>query len=432
MLSFNSYGKDELDFSSDNFCDQSHKVQVRKGLFYLPNQDKPFTGENLCIYSLNGQYHSKGKIVKGLKEGTWNYWHENGQKKLDIDYVNGEKSQREFYEYSIGELYDNGKPKSSQGWKNDKEDGQWSEWYENGQIKSDGAYLEGNKVGKWFDWHENGQLNRERNYKSNKLDGKVIGWEDNGEILWESNYKDGKEHGLFTDFRDGVISSEREYDNGQLLKSTYFKNSLKQIESYFENGKHHGKETFWNDYGLVKSVDTYQHGELISMTRYYYYPNGQLEEEMSYRGDGFTKDGKQTYWYEDGQIHMEFNYKNGIQKDGATWNEIGQKTHSSYYLNNRLHKQIRFKYYDNGQVKEEAHLDMTSVNPVYIYLIRWHENGQKSQEVNYKDGKEDGKWLQWYENGQQQLERNYKKGELKGKETWWNEKGQITTERNYK
>ena len=153
---------------------------------------------------------------------------------------------------------------------------------------------------------------------------------------------------------------------------------------------------------------------------------------MNYREDGYTKDGKQTYWYEDGQIEREYNYKNGRQQDTTAWNEIGQKTTVHYYLNNSLNKAIRWKYYENGQAKEEAHLDMTSVNPVYIYLIRWHENGQKSQEVNYKDGKKDGKWIQWYENGQQQLERNYKKGELKGKETWWNEKGQITSERNYK
>jgi antitoxin component YwqK of YwqJK toxin-antitoxin module len=99
---------------------------------------------------------------------------------------------------------------------------------------------------------------------------------------------------------------------------------------------------------------------------------------MNYRGDGFTKDGKQSYWYEDGQIQREHNYKNGRQQDTTAWNEIGQKTSLSYYLNNRLSKQIRFKYYENNQVKEEAHLDMSNINPVYIYLLRWHENGQKS------------------------------------------------------
>jgi hypothetical protein len=60
----------DLDFSADTFCEKSPKVQVRVGLFYLPNQAEPYSGENLCIYT-NGQYASHGDINKGLKEGKW-------------------------------------------------------------------------------------------------------------------------------------------------------------------------------------------------------------------------------------------------------------------------------------------------------------------------------------------------------------------------
>jgi antitoxin component YwqK of YwqJK toxin-antitoxin module len=425
MLSFNSYGKDELDFSSDNFCDQSPKVQVRKGLFYLPNQDKPFTGENLCIYSLNGQYQSKGMIAKGLKEGTWNYWHENGDKKPDIYYVNGEKTKKKFNDMAISKVYDNGQAEWTRSWKNDKEDGKWSEWYENGQLKLEGTYIEGKKVGKWSEWYENGQLFRERNYKNGNLDGKVIAWSEDGQVFFESNHIDGKAHGLTTDFKNGVIWFESEYKNGQKVKYTHFKNGQKQYETNYENEKKNGQEKSWNDFNQVESLKDFRYGVKISETSFLYYPNGQLEKEMNYRGDGFTKDGKQSYWYEDGQIQREHNYKNGRQQDTTAWNEIGQKTSLSYYLNNRLSKQIRFKYYENNQVKEEAHLDMSNINPVYIYLLRWHENGQKSLEVNYKDGKKNGKWIQWHDNGQQQLEKNYEKGELIGQEIWWDEGGQL-------
>ena len=41
----------------------------------------------------------------------------------------------------------------------------------------------------------------------------------------------------------------------------------------------------------------------------------------------------------------------------------------------------------------------------------WFENGQKSYEVNYKDGKLDGKQTFWSENGQIQIENNYKDDE---------------------
>jgi hypothetical protein len=60
LISFTSYGEEEeLDFSLDTFCDQSPKAQVRNGLFYLPNQEEPYSGENLCVYLSNGQYYSR-------------------------------------------------------------------------------------------------------------------------------------------------------------------------------------------------------------------------------------------------------------------------------------------------------------------------------------------------------------------------------------
>ena len=79
LISFNSYGEVELDFSSDTFCEESPKVQVRNNLYYLPNTEKPYSGENLCVYLSNGQYYSRGEIKNGVREGKWEYWHENGQ-----------------------------------------------------------------------------------------------------------------------------------------------------------------------------------------------------------------------------------------------------------------------------------------------------------------------------------------------------------------
>ena len=51
----------ELDFYFGSFCYESPKVQLRNGVFYLPNQQEPVTAENLCVYKGNGQYASKVK-----------------------------------------------------------------------------------------------------------------------------------------------------------------------------------------------------------------------------------------------------------------------------------------------------------------------------------------------------------------------------------
>ena len=94
LISLNSYGEVELDFSSDTFCDQSPKVQVRDGLFYLPNQQKPYSGENLCVYLSNGQYYSQGEIKKGLRDGKWTEWYENGQKEWEENFKDGDLVKR--------------------------------------------------------------------------------------------------------------------------------------------------------------------------------------------------------------------------------------------------------------------------------------------------------------------------------------------------
>ena len=90
LLSFNSYGEVELDFSFDNFCNESPKIQIRNNLYYLPNKEKPYSGENICVYLSNGQYYSQGRVKNGLKEGTWRFWHENGQKSSEVNFKKGE------------------------------------------------------------------------------------------------------------------------------------------------------------------------------------------------------------------------------------------------------------------------------------------------------------------------------------------------------
>ena len=89
--------------------------QERNGLVYLPNQEEPFTGNNLCKHK-NGQKKSEGKIKDGKPVGKWTEWYENGQKG------------------------------SESNWKDGKPDGKWTEWYENGQIKSERNYKDGRQV----------------------------------------------------------------------------------------------------------------------------------------------------------------------------------------------------------------------------------------------------------------------------------------------
>ena len=79
-----------------------------------------------------------------------------------------------------------------------------------------------------------------------------------------------------------------------------------------------------------------------------------------------------------------------------------------------------FELYDNGQKSSEENWKDGKRNGLNL---GWHENGQKDSEANYKDGMTDGLAVWWHENGQKSGELNFKDGELIS-EKWWNSKGE--------
>ena len=89
--------------------------QERNGLVYLPNQEEPFTGKNLCKYE-NGQNKAEGNYKDGKEEGKWTEWYANGQKWEESNYKDG------------------------------KEEGKWTEWDYDGQIESKKNYKDGQLV----------------------------------------------------------------------------------------------------------------------------------------------------------------------------------------------------------------------------------------------------------------------------------------------
>ena len=87
-------------------------AQNRNGLVYLPNQQEPFSGKNLCEYE-NGQKKFEGGVKDGKLDGKITAWYENGQKKYEKNYKNG------------------------------KQDGKKIEWDEFGQIEEEVAIFKG-------------------------------------------------------------------------------------------------------------------------------------------------------------------------------------------------------------------------------------------------------------------------------------------------
>ena len=88
-----------------------------------------------------------------------------------------------------------------------------------------------------------------------------------------------------------------------------------------------------------------------------------------------------------------------------------------------------YALHQNGQKSEEGNYKDGKRDGLWT---SWHENGKKKKEGNYKDGKRDGLWTSWYDNEQKKKEGNYKDGTDDGLWTIWHENGQKGFEGNYK
>ena len=152
----------DLDFSLSIFCAESPKTKVKDGLFYLPNEQQPYSGDNICIYKGSGGFAIQGEIKNGVKYGVETSWHKNGQIMKKGNFIDG------------------------------KEAGNWAVWYENGQITAKGNFIDGKEYGKMTSWYENGQKWEEGNFIDGKEDGKMTSWNENGTISFEVIYKDGE------------------------------------------------------------------------------------------------------------------------------------------------------------------------------------------------------------------------------------------------
>ena len=81
----------------------------RNNIYYKKFLNVPFTGKT------SGK--EQGYLKKGLREGEWVSYHENGQLQWIGTYKNGKK-ESEWVEY-----HDDGKLRSKGHWKNGKEEG---------------------------------------------------------------------------------------------------------------------------------------------------------------------------------------------------------------------------------------------------------------------------------------------------------------------
>jgi antitoxin component YwqK of YwqJK toxin-antitoxin module len=316
------------------------------------------------------------KDDKGLKQGTWRTYYQNGAIRTEAYYVDDmlsgpykefdekggirvlmqyakgaivEEKDTTALEIDIRNKYDNDGNLTYSGSYRDSvpvgihrmydKDGKVvnSFLFDNNGIKTGEGIItnEGKKEGKWKYFYANGKVESAGNYANNLQTGKWEYYYENGKKEQTGVFKQGKTDGLWQWF----------YSDG----------TLKREEEYYEG----------NSEGMYAEYDTL--GQIIVSGKYF---DGQKEDEWTYKVGDYSekgkyvadlKDGKWQSFYADGTLEYEGNYIQG-NPDGE-----------------------HIFYFPNGKIKETNYYVMGISEKNWR---KYDENGVLLLTITYKDNRE--------------------------------------------
>ncbi len=168
---------------------------------YYYNKDDTLTFKKEVFYE-SGKQEYIGNIIEGKKEGIWNWWYENGNKKDQCKYKNGVEIDTIFHWYESGNIKQvgvllDGKPNSEKLCTvccNIN----ITRYYETGELKESFTTIDDKFEGKYYKYYENGTWIL-RTYVKGILNGETIEHiiDSNGTTNILGQYKYGSEEGLW-------------------------------------------------------------------------------------------------------------------------------------------------------------------------------------------------------------------------------------------
>ena len=286
---------------------QKIKKETQKKPSFIGKKSKEFEQENFIaegkaiIYDSLGNKFGEGNFIKGLQNGVWVYYFNNGAKLADVNYLNGNGGDlgktgipKNGREGLVNFYYKNGKLDNVSNYKAGKAEGVSNSFYENGNKKSVENYKAGELEGVHNTFYENGKPKQVSNLKDGKFDGLCTIYYENGKPEQVLNYKAGKLDGLTTNYNEmGLKTIEINYSDGsQNGKSTEYKNGVTTTEAQYIKGKMHGPFVIYFENGKI-----HQKGMIDST----YLENAGIKDILEYNEDGsikthkfFNKDGTEN------------------------------------------------------------------------------------------------------------------------------------------
>ncbi|HDS00616.1 MAG TPA: hypothetical protein ENO07_01230, partial [candidate division Zixibacteria bacterium] len=103
--------------------------------------------------------------------------------------------------------------------------------------------------------------------------------------------------------------------------------------------------------------------------------------------------------------------------------QLQQRSDGLYYAVNedKPFSGVAVETYEDGQKSAEKSFED---GKLHGFIRAWYPDGNKKSEIGYDDGLQSGPFRTWYDNGQQEMEGDYKDGRRTGEWSFWNRDGQ--------
>lgn len=448
-------------------------------VFYYPNKQVSSEGNMVDgkpdglwkSFYVDGTRKSIGVLHEGTLDSVWIFYNEKGKIKEKINYLNGKKNG---YYYTFGyfkntDSVEVGYLKSQELYLNNLKNGLSDYFYRNGNVRLSVNYVQGEKhgiareyneqgrlisiidyrhgkaidvesinrykdsvkVGVWKEFYPNGKIKREMNYTNGELNGMVKEYDLSGELITAHRYEGGV-------LKDTSITLENEID---IVEEFYnFKdtagNPIKKKSGGYIEGKPVGVHRTFDSLGRVNSSRLYdRNGNLIGEgivniegdrvgSWKYYYGNGIIKSEGEYLENRRT--GLWKYYYENGSIEQKGDFLYGVPHGKWVWYyEVGTvKREEDYRLGKEDGESVEYDEY--GEIIAQGK---------YIEGLKegkWFFDFQvQTEEGDFKNDFKHGFWKYYFPNGKLYFEGRFVQGNPDGKHLFYYKNGKLKEKRYY-
>jgi|SRR5690554_711889 len=250
------------------------------------------------------------------------------------------------------------------------------------------------------------------------IDGNYDAWHENGIKEMRATYEKGVLRGPVRIWReDGTLSIGGEVEvaetTSQFSFRQYHENFTKAVEGQFLDGNLDGTVSAWWPSGQ-KRMEAVFAGGVLNGTSKQWFLSGQIEKVVNHKGG--VLNGQIEEWDADGTLRLSGQMADG-KFDGAllindeNGNKIAELTLVAGAFDN-----TQTVYYSNGARKWQVVYTDGQLNGT---ATMWHErsrdidtkDGQKSLEIDFKNGVLHGNVRGWDEAGEQVIDVEYVDGE---------------------